>query len=378
MVLVETSEQESSTVNLEAIRMPCVGQFALLHDAARTETETITNTATLGRSDHVPNNVLLDFGVRLGDQSLRFFSDISLVVSFQIGEDDSDLELPLPRPSAMLQNNPRSLSTSPSNRKRKVRSSVELRPVLSERNRTGNTRVIQSVVNIDLDTVTDGELIHAIHKFDNGLCLKDELRFKLLDIVTDTAMNYHGYHLSDIACTIIEDILREMKPWPPFEKEQNKWINQQYPSSSMEEDLLIRSFSVLYLTNTKWNHVSDNKYVKSFVASTLRSSGADGTEYHFLYHGTIETSAASICAQGALSSCSNRNGVDFGPGFYVGQSMTDALRIADTRARSNAALPGHDPTLAACLIFKCPKQEFESYRILDLEFDKNDLAEENM
>jgi len=67
--LIESTEQQTTTLNVEKIAMPFVEQFALFRDAVRTQAIAIKNKEILNECDRVRNEVLPELGVRLEDQA---------------------------------------------------------------------------------------------------------------------------------------------------------------------------------------------------------------------------------------------------------------------------------------------------------------------
>ncbi|CAF2465027.1 unnamed protein product [Rotaria sp. Silwood2] len=64
-----STEQQTSSVNVEDIAMPYVEQFALFRDAVRTQAIAVKNKEILTLCDHVRNEILPELGVRLEDQA---------------------------------------------------------------------------------------------------------------------------------------------------------------------------------------------------------------------------------------------------------------------------------------------------------------------
>ncbi|CAF0946334.1 unnamed protein product [Rotaria sp. Silwood1] len=64
-----SSEQQTSSINVEDIAMPYVEQFAVFRDAVRTQAIAVKNKEILTLCDHVRNEILPELGVRLEDQA---------------------------------------------------------------------------------------------------------------------------------------------------------------------------------------------------------------------------------------------------------------------------------------------------------------------
>jgi cysteinyl-tRNA synthetase len=66
-----STEEQTSTVNLEDIAMPYVQAFSEFRDGVRTLAIAVKNKEILTLCDHVRNEVLPDLGVRLEDQGMN-------------------------------------------------------------------------------------------------------------------------------------------------------------------------------------------------------------------------------------------------------------------------------------------------------------------
>jgi hypothetical protein len=186
--------------------------------------------------------------------------------------------------------------------------------------------------------------------------LHPEYQKKLENLILNDDLNIHGYGYYQLIEESIRGIIT-CSPYRPFETEADKWIEQKYSTYNGQSRLL----NVLLLNNDAWD--ASKKKIVHLLCDEKKNN-----EYFIFYHGCRETAAHSICLNDVGLQWNNPRGTDFGPGFYVARNLLDALLIAQRQTFVlPSPKPGENPGRAACVIFHCPKEEFNRFSILKLE-----------
>jgi hypothetical protein len=184
------------------------------------------------------------------------------------------------------------------------------------------------------------------------------------NVLSNTELNIHGYGYKYIIQDSIRDNIFTMSPYRPFDAKPDKWIQQNYPTYGNQ----FRAVKVLLLNQDPWE-ASKNKLVQC-----LSNDSNANKEFYTFYHGCSETAAHSMCLNGLGLHWNHSKGTDFGPGVYVARNVHDALCVAQRRALSRApsSKPDEAQNRPACVVFQCPKEEFDSFSILKLQLNNVD------
>ncbi|CAF3513046.1 unnamed protein product [Rotaria sp. Silwood1] len=188
-----------------------------------------------------------------------------------------------------------------------------------------------------------------------GKIIVPDYKEKITNIIFNKKLNPHGYGYKQIIYDIIKDNMFIKLPYHPFETKLNKWVQQDYHTYGGQ----CRSLKVL-LINEDADNASKNKHVHSLWSEDNEKN----KEFYTFYHGCSEHAAHSICLNGLGLHWNHPKGTDFGPGVYVTKNVLDALVTAERRTLFR--ISNEPENRPACVVFQCPKDEFNRFLILKL------------
>ncbi|CAF2405225.1 unnamed protein product [Rotaria sp. Silwood2] len=190
---------------------------------------------------------------------------------------------------------------------------------------------------------------------------------KIKNILLNTELNIHGYGYKQLIEGSIRDNSFTMSRYRRFETKTQTWIKQNYPTYRNQSRLI----NVLLLNEDLWQ-ASENKLLQ-FLSNDTNNNNK---EYYTFYHGCLEYAAHSICLNDLGLHWNYPKGTDFGPGVYVTRNLFDALCVAKRRSlyQPSSSKFDEEQNRPACIIFQCPKEEFDTFSILKLEVNNLDLS----
>ena len=184
--------------------------------------------------------------------------------------------------------------------------------------------------------------------------------------------NSYGLSIQYAAMNGINDRLSSLAPGPfplpefnhPRNQPSNTWIVEKFPT---EDPFALTPITrILHIDSTQSSH---RRSLCNIVHDHLKQNEGD-VNYRYFYHGCIEKNASSICFNTIELSMSNPLGNDFGPGFYVGNNIREALDWADYRARiTNDRL-----IRPAVIIFRCDATNYDKFQVEELVVNKEDTS----
>ncbi|CAF1438311.1 unnamed protein product, partial [Rotaria sordida] len=211
---------------------------------------------------------------------------------------------------------------------------------------------IQDILFFYLDSIED----------DNHICqvLMPYYEEKIKNIIFNTELNAHGYGYRQLIYDSIRDNMFVTFSYHPFETKKDEWIQQNYPTYGGQFRLL-----KILLLNKDPTEASKNKHLHSL----WNENNKKNKEYYTFFHGCPEYAAHSICLNGIGLFWNHPKGTDFGPGFYVTRNVRDALWTAERRTLSRKSI--EEANRSACVVFQCPKDDFDRFSILKLQNNNN-------
>ena len=195
-----------------------------------------------------------------------------------------------------------------------------------------------------------------------GKIIVPDYEEKITNVIFNKELNPHGYGYKQIIYDVIRDNMFIKLPYHPFETNVNKWVQQDYHTYGDQ----CRSLKVL-LINGDADNASKNKHVHSLWSEDNEKN----KELYTFYHGCPEHAAHSICLNGLGLHWNHPKGTDFGPGVYITKNVSDALAIA--KRRTLFQISNEPENRPACVVFQCPKDEFDRFLILRLHNNNNNI-----
>ena len=201
-----------------------------------------------------------------------------------------------------------------------------------------------------------------VETLDSDTDISDSFKPEYYDQITrvhaDGNMNSHGVCLKQLLYEAIRDCMFSIPSFTPLQTKLNTWTHQEYPTYGG----VCRSIDTLLLNTPPWE-AARNSNLRLIPANRTNAE-----DFYVFFHGCTEQGGLSILRNGIGLHWNNPKGTDFGPGMYVTKNILDAMYVAQRRSQSRYLPPNRQVigNRSCCIVFHCPKTEYDPFRKLDL------------